>query len=254
MNCRIFKKVVIPLAHHQLMDALTREQGLLHSEVCGDCALHLNEERALTAGVRAAAAEIALREAPAHLEATLLNAFREQHALKAKPADLSVMRLRPVWSGRQLRALAAGILLLISLVATVWLQQNWLKRQPRQQVLSQPAPSTPEPPAPSPAPDTVMTQQRVGFQATPTVPQRPPRRHRAANSPREVEVVTEFFPLLEGDDLNTVESGQIVRVELLGAELLAAGLPIDAALADEPVKADVILGHDGQARAIRFVR
>jgi hypothetical protein len=67
-------------------------------------------------------------------------------------------------------------------------------------------------------------------------------------------VVTEFFPLLEGDDLNTVESGQIVRVELSGAVLLAAGLPIDAALVDEPVKADVILGHDGQARAIRFVR
>jgi hypothetical protein len=254
MNCRIFKRVVIPLAHHQLMDALTREQGLLHSEACGDCALRLNEERALTAGVRAAAAEIALQEAPAHLEATLLNAFREQQALKAKPADLSVMRLRPLWSGRQLRALAAGILLLISLVATVWLQQSWLKRQPKQQAVSQPTPLPPELQSPSALPTREVVGQEVAVQATNSGPQRRPRRQKAANSPPEVEVVTEFFPLLEGDDLNTVESGQIVRVELLGSALLAAGLPIDAALADEPVKADVILGHDGQARAIRFVR
>jgi hypothetical protein len=70
----------------------------------------------------------------------------------------------------------------------------------------------------------------------------------------EVEVVTEFFPLLEGDDLSSLESGQIVRVELQGSELLAVGLPVDAAMTGEPVKADVVLGHDGLARAIRFVR
>jgi hypothetical protein len=254
MNCRIFKKVVIPLAHHQLMDALMREQGLLHSEVCSDCALRLNEERALTAGVRAAAAEIALQEAPAHLEATLLNAFREQNGLRAKPADLSVMRLRPPGSGRQLRALAAGIVLLISLVATVWLQQSWLKRPAKQLALSQPTPLPAEPQTPSPLPAREVITQKEVLQATNAVPHRRPRRQRAAQSLPEVEVVTEFFPLLEGDDLNTVESGQIVRVELLGSALLAVGLPIDAALADEPVKADVILGHDGQARAIRFVR
>jgi hypothetical protein len=254
MNCRIFKKVVIPLAHQQLMDALIREQSLRHSEVCGDCALRLSEERALSGAVLVAAAEIALQEAPAHLEATLLNAFREQKALRAKPADLSVMRLRPLWSGRQLRALAAGILLLMSLVAAVWLQQNWLKRTTKEQVGSQPTPFSPEPQAPAPLPDRSVAPQEIGFQATPPSPQKRARRHRVANNLHEEEVVTEFFPLLEGDDLNTVESGQIVRVELSGAVLLAAGLPIDAALVDEPVKADVILGHDGQARAIRFVR
>jgi hypothetical protein len=32
------------------------------------------------------------------------------------------------------------------------------------------------------------------------------------------------------------------------------GLPVDAEMANTPVKADVLLGHDGLARAIRFVR
>jgi hypothetical protein len=76
----------------------------------------------------------------------------------------------------------------------------------------------------------------------------------SGNSLDETDVVTQFFPLREGEDLNTLESLRLVRVELPGSALSEVGLPVDPETTNEPVKADVVLGQDGLARAIRFVR
>jgi hypothetical protein len=74
------------------------------------------------------------------------------------------------------------------------------------------------------------------------------------NNPDEAEVVTEFFPLREGEDITALDSLEVVRVELPGSALGEVGLPVDPETMNEPVKADVVLGQDGLARAIRFVR
>jgi len=67
--------------------------------------------------------------------------------------------------------------------------------------------------------------------------------------------VTEFISLVAGSPgASPLESGQLVRVQLPRAALASLGLPSNAERADEPVKADVLLGNDGLARAIRFVR
>jgi hypothetical protein len=60
--------------------------------------------------------------------------------------------------------------------------------------------------------------------------------------------------LLDEDTLDLLEDAQVVRIELPGSALLAVGLLVDPEITDEPVKADVVLGYDGLARAIRFVR
>ncbi|HZH90884.1 MAG TPA: hypothetical protein VEX70_09755 [Pyrinomonadaceae bacterium] len=71
----------------------------------------------------------------------------------------------------------------------------------------------------------------------------------------EAESVTEFISLVAGSPgASPLESGQLVRVQLPRAALASLGLPSNAERADEPVKADVLLGNDGLARAIRFVR
>jgi hypothetical protein len=76
----------------------------------------------------------------------------------------------------------------------------------------------------------------------------------AAKAP-ETESVTEFIPLVAGAPGATpLESGQLVRVQLPRAALAPLGLPLNAERGNEPVKADVLLGNDGLARAIRFVR
>jgi hypothetical protein len=53
--------------------------------------------------------------------------------------------------------------------------------------------------------------------------------------------------------LPAFESGTIVRLELSLASLPSYGVDITRAGADRPVEADVLVGQDGQPRAIRLV-
>ena len=50
------------------------------------------------------------------------------------------------------------------------------------------------------------------------------------------------------------DGGQIVRVELPRTTLASFGLPVNMDRYNEKVKADVLLGVDGMAHAIRFVQ
>jgi hypothetical protein len=57
--------------------------------------------------------------------------------------------------------------------------------------------------------------------------------------------------------MNTValqDGGQIIRVRLRRSELLRFGFPVNMERYNENVKADVLVGVDGLARAIRFVQ
>lgn len=77
----------------------------------------------------------------------------------------------------------------------------------------------------------------------------------SAAKPNEAETVTEFIPLVAGAPAAApLESGQLVRVQLPRAALASLGLPLNAERGNETVKADVLLGGDGLAHAIRFVR
>jgi hypothetical protein len=68
------------------------------------------------------------------------------------------------------------------------------------------------------------------------------------------EVVTDFIPLAHGGGFAAGEGAHVVRVEVPRTALARFGLPVNAENSDERVKADVLLGEDGIARAIRFVR
>lgn len=76
----------------------------------------------------------------------------------------------------------------------------------------------------------------------------------ATSAPADAEVATAFLPLLEAGSLAGVESVHVVRVRLPRSSLAAMGLPMNPDRAGESVTADVLLGEDGVARAIRFVR
>jgi hypothetical protein len=69
----------------------------------------------------------------------------------------------------------------------------------------------------------------------------------------DAEIATEFFPLNRGG-IDPLDSAQVVRVELPRSAMMSFGLPINMDRADERIKADVVVGNDGMARAIRFVR
>jgi hypothetical protein len=70
----------------------------------------------------------------------------------------------------------------------------------------------------------------------------------------DAEVATAFYPLAYGTV--PVSRGSIVRVEVSPAAFAALGVePLDASRSPrDVVLADVLVGEDGLARAVRFVR
>ena len=75
-----------------------------------------------------------------------------------------------------------------------------------------------------------------------------------AGAAAQAEIATDFFSLTGESTLAQMDGGHVVRVELPRSALVSMGLPMNGEQLNERVKADVLLGHDGVARAIRFVR
>lgn len=72
----------------------------------------------------------------------------------------------------------------------------------------------------------------------------------AATAPRR-EIVTQFFLLT--DSALPLERGQLLRVRVPASTMRAVGLPVNPERWAERVDADVLVGEEGMARAIRFV-
>ncbi|HKP11776.1 MAG TPA: hypothetical protein VJZ91_06680, partial [Blastocatellia bacterium] len=123
----------------------------------------------------------------------------------------------------------------------------------------------------SPRPERVVTPRHRAPHVTANAPQKSTRkpaggaslattRPAAADQPTAAasdesgEIATSFIALDGGHGLAGPESFQLVRVELPRSALVSFGLPMNVERADERIKADVLVGNDGVARAIRFVR
>ena len=65
---------------------------------------------------------------------------------------------------------------------------------------------------------------------------------------------SDFVPLGDMNALMLQDGGQIIRVKLRRSALVKFGIPVNMDRYNEKVKADVIYGVDGMARAIRFVQ
>jgi len=74
----------------------------------------------------------------------------------------------------------------------------------------------------------------------------------AAVTPRRV--TTGFLPVMYGEDLNPWETRRLVRVRLPRTALSYFGVPVNENRIGERVEADVLIGEDGTARAVRFVQ
>lgn len=77
------------------------------------------------------------------------------------------------------------------------------------------------------------------------------RHQRHRNRP---EVATSFYTLPGSSMLPPLDFGTLVRVELPRSALTLVGLPVNEDRALERVRADVLLGQDGEARAVRFIQ
>jgi hypothetical protein len=68
------------------------------------------------------------------------------------------------------------------------------------------------------------------------------------------EVATRFIPLTRVDDPQAVDSWRLVRTEVPKSSLTLLGLPVNWDSPEDRVKADFLVGNDGLAYAVRFVR
>jgi len=86
----------------------------------------------------------------------------------------------------------------------------------------------------------------------------PPRQVRTAQRQTQAlvvpEVATKFYPLPDADIFAPVEDATVIRVQLPRSAMRMVGLPVNEERAAERIRADVVLGQDGIARAVRFVQ
>ena len=270
MSCQDFERVVEELADERLLDAAARDAGLAHVAVCVGCAARLMEARGIGAGLRVAA-RAETEEAPARVKQTLLAAFAEQRrdglaelrrddTLPANVVELPSRRAAR-WRGAAAVAAAAAVLLLLGL--TSWVRFSKDGSQSPSQQLSV-APSSPtQPPVESreEKPGILVSGEVARKSPSQKSPARTSKASRSSRDEARRESATvaqssgnEYLPLTYLADATAMESGTVVRVELSRSALISLGVPIEIDRSDELLKADVVLGDDGVARAIRIVR
>jgi hypothetical protein len=251
MNCEHFKTIVRDIERE--LDCATRGEATRHAESCALCARGLTDSRALAAGLRALAEDMRFEQSPPRLEAALVARFRKNStaaaAAKAKTQSYGWAR----WA-------AAAAILILLVVAALRLRQS----EPQQVVEGvKPSPQNEQQIAsPAPAPPTLAPEKKIAPKVAPGItPNRKGpgraflarRNKKPAAEPSRQEITTSFYPLMYLGEFNQAEGGQMVRVELPRSALVSLGFPMNVERAGERVKADVIVGNDGLARAIRFV-
>lgn len=271
MNCNEFETKIIDLARGQEIEAGARDRAMAHAADCRGCAARWRDEQRLTAGLREWAATFSDEQMSARGEAQLMAAVR------AERRRAPVTR-RARHRGRWAAAAAAVMIILIALVAMRFVE--WRKPQPIAGNLPAPQSESGPSPAVNPSPANTLSAPLKGQAFAPH--RRAPREARrspakgnrnpadaaslattqpvdaspaAANDDAPAsEIATAFIPLAGGRSFAPTDSLQLMRVELPRSALVSFGLPMNVERADQRIKADVLIGNDGVARAIRFVR
>jgi hypothetical protein len=258
MNCQSFENVVVDLARSMPLEASVRDDAFAHVACCDRCGRRLAQEKLLTVGLQALASETKSAIAPDYVQQNLIAAFQQQ---KLAP---QTGQSRHAW---RYLAIAAAIVVAAALgIAGYRMRQASLVDH---QVRATPPVLIAPPVIPTPA---------VKEPSTAAVEQEPPslvakkqskRRARPAASAQSTfvtvvvgsvtdqepsEVVSTFMAVGYTNPANIQEGAQVVRVELPRYAMARFGLPVNMERYDERVKADVWLGTDGVARAIRFVQ
>jgi hypothetical protein len=206
-----------------------------HVEHCAACAARLSREREVTEGLRALAAATASAAPSEALEERLRAAFEAQHP----PAS-------PAWW--KVAAAAAALVA----AGGVW----WTSREaspPLEVAAGVSASPTTATATPTPAggPEAAAPAREHTVRDDAAVQVRRSERRRPER-PRAAPSDNDFVALPAAVGLPPFESGVIVRMELPLAALPAYGLEMVPGRRT-PVEADLLIGQDGQARAIRLV-
>ena len=252
MNCKEAKAILVDMARGATPDDLARETVERHVRSCPRCALHRQEQEALSRRF------VDFRDAlplapPESLESRLLEAYRgEGRAVRPGHGGLS-------FGFRAGLAAAAMALLVVGLV--------YLLTRPEQppgaksgHVTSIAQSKEPTDPAPanSPALRPAAEGQASGQALRPPTPNRLSVRARSpqtatASRGKPQELTSDFVAIGFPTSPIQTNTGQIVRVSLRRKALAPLGFPVAPNDEETFVQADILVGDDGSAQAIRLV-
>ncbi len=258
MNCQRFEDVVNDIARKQILDVSLRDEALAHSGDCEHCALRLEAEVAITLRLRNFAGSFESIGAPARVEAQLLAAFGNGSSGRSQTA---VRSRSHYWLKYSMAGIAALLLVVFGFAVFRARQAAPAKEQTndlRATMVGAPVTPGSAPSAPNSGQDNqispLVSQPSLTVRhnrpiAKAITNQAKPKRPNVNN-----EIATDFIPVTYGGVANLADGGRMVRVELPRSAMASFGLPVNMDRANERVKADVLLGVDGLAHAIRFVR
>ena len=189
-----------------------------HLKECPQCAGTMAGHRAIVSGLREMAADARRIEAPRRVERLLLTAFRAEAGMVPNRARRRWWIPALSWASAAAAMTALAVFLVSSHVPA---GQNAparpaeIKRNSVQLAVTR-------------LPAVILGQSAAG-------------------------TAGEFIPLPNAPEIGPNEQLDMVRLEVPRAELLALGYVVNADRGTETVEADVMLGSDGLARAVRFV-
>jgi hypothetical protein len=251
MNCSEFQNISHELARDRV-EGRDRIEALAHAGECPRCAEYLEDERRLTLKLGFLSQALHSQEAPATLESALVTAFREHAAHTGGGGSVPVHAGPRFWAHQKFwgwATTAAALAAVIALAVGIHSRRSSQSETPEASV------STSATQMHESAPTTAANSQQDDNQPQATihtVRHRRSPRVRSGDAPlMTVSDNSGFVPLMYCDQLNCGTPGEIVRVEIPASSLPMMGLVSDNHTG--PVRADVVVGEDGIARAIRLV-
>jgi hypothetical protein len=264
MNCDDFENIVDDLICSRSIGARKKEQALAHAQNYVRCAARLSNEKFLTTTL-AITRKAETAKAPAHVKANLLAAF-------AANSKASITITAPVKSSNRFAWLfawqwaAAAAAIVIALISIATMRSMFMRPNDKLQQAANASSNDITIPKDKSEPENRVQSPRTPIAIKNTTNEQVARRNNDMKAaPRKLvkpsiegasnnEVTSDFIALTYTNETSAIDNGMIVRVKVPRATLIAMGLPLNAANSDGYVKADVVVGDDGVARAIRLVQ
>jgi hypothetical protein len=264
MNCEALVEIILDMARGAALPEAARLSVRRHMETCPSCAAEYARQRDLTTALQALAAEAQEWKAPAAMEQRLLAAFAERQGPAAvagrQENDVPVGARATTGRWRYALATAAALTLAVWGIREAGQPGN---RRTDEVPGKASAPAVTEgraaaaqprtPPAVSQGTNRASrtppaVSERINYASRTTSPRTASPRSRGAEATR-----VEFMRIPSAIGLPELESGTVLRMELPLASLPEYGLDIAPDAMRTSVEADVLVGQDGQPRAIRLV-
>lgn len=268
MNCHEFEAIVVDLVRGEGVGSEMGTRCWAHAANCPQCAERLLQQEKLTAGLAILAAKTEQPSPKNEFEDVLRREFRREFANPEGKRERKVLTIETPYHGVRFNSLwawgvVAAAVLLASVAGilavrsrpTTGLVQN-AQNKPATQTRNTRQPNLTENAATQRATPESAKSPRVSASKKSHVDGKKnnsaPTSHPASRLNPNDEVATSFYPLPYGSGLGLDEGWQIVRVSLRPDALASLGLALPI-LPTGTIKADLVLGEDGMARAIRFV-